>query len=214
MTVLFRKTKELVSQIEEYLDTVDRGAMLFPQGLKYFFENRMDEFEQRYQDLRNLESKGDLLRRDIENKVYTYTLIPDSRGDVLGLLESTDKVLNRMSKTLLDFSIETPAISNKLHNLYLELSEASSSAVQNMVSAIRTYFRELKSVRDFINKALFFEKESDKIAEKIKRLVFQMDIDLSLKAHMRVFAYHIEMIADEAEDVCDRLAIASVKRKE
>ena len=214
MAILFRKTKELESQIEEYLDTVDRGAMIFPQGLKYYFENRMDEFEQRYQDLRNLESNGDLLRREIENKVYTHTLIPDLRGDVLGLLESTDKVLNRMAKTLLNFSIETPDITDKLHKLYLDLAEASSSAAQNMVSAIRTYFRDLKSVRDFINKTLFFEKESDKIAEKIKRIIFQLDIDLSLKTHMRVFTHHIELIADEAEDVCDRLAIASVKRKE
>jgi len=29
---------------------------------------------------------------------------------------------------------------------------------------------------------------------------------------MRYFAYHIEQIADEAEDVCDRLAIATIKR--
>jgi len=29
---------------------------------------------------------------------------------------------------------------------------------------------------------------------------------------MRYFAYHIEGIADEAEDVCDRLAIAPIKR--
>jgi hypothetical protein len=39
-----------------------------------------------------------------------------------------------------------------------------------------------------------------------------MNIDLSWKVHMRYFAYHIETISDEAEDVCDRLAIATIKR--
>ncbi|MCK4894824.1 MAG: DUF47 family protein [Calditrichia bacterium] len=214
MKVLFRKTKELETQIDDYLDIVDRGALLFLQGIKLYFENRLDEFEVRYKDLRTMESKGDSLRRDIENKLYTHTLIPESRGDVLGLMENTDAVLNRMAKTLLNFSIENPDIPEQLKPLFIDLAQASSSATENMVKAVRTYFRDLLAVRDFINKALFYEKESDKIAEKVKRIIFDTDAELSWKAHMRIFAHHIELIADEAEDVCDRLAIAVAKRYE
>ncbi len=214
MKILFRKTKELESQIEEYLDLIDRAALVFVQGLRYYFDKRTDEFDQRYKDLRTMESKGDNLRREIENKLYVHTLIPESRGDVLGLLESSDEVLNRLAKTLLNFSIENPDIPEEFRALYLDLAQASSSAVESMVKAVRTYFRELQSVRDYINKAQFYEKESDKIAEKIKRLVFETDRDLSWKAHLRVFAHHIELIADDAEDVCDRLAIATAKRYE
>ncbi len=214
MAVLFRKTKALESQIDDYLDIVDRAAMLFLQGIKLYFEKRYDEFELRYLDLRAMESRGDALRRDIENKIYSHTLIPESREDVLVLIEQSDGVLNRMAKTLLNFSIETPDISQDLHGLYIDLAQASGSAVENMINAIRTYFREISSVRDFINKALFFEKESDKLAEKVKRLIFQKNIELSKKNHLRVFAHHIELIADEAEDVCDRLAIATAKRYE
>jgi predicted phosphate transport protein (TIGR00153 family) len=214
MKLLFRKTKELETQIDDYLDIVDRGALLFMQGIKFYFENRLDEFEVRYKDLRAMESKADSLRRDIENKLYTHTLIPESRGDVLGLLESSDAVLNRMAKTLLNFSIENPEIPEELKPLYIDLAQSSASATENMVRAVRTYFRDMLAVRDFINKALFHEKESDKIGEKVKRLVFDTDAELSWKAHMRVFAHHIELIADEAEDVCDRLAIAVAKRYE
>jgi len=214
MKILFRKTKELETQIDDYLDIVDRGALLFVQGIKLYFENRLDEFEVRYKDLRAMESKADSLRREIENKLYTHTLIPESRGDVLGLLESSDAVLNRMAKTLLNFSIENPEIPEELKPLYIDLAQSSVSATENMVKAVRTYFRDMLAVRDFINKALFHEKESDKIGEKVKRLVFETDSELSWKAHMRVFAHHIELIADEAEDVCDRLAIAVAKRYE
>jgi len=214
MKILFRKTKELETQIDNYLDIVDRGALLFVQGIKFYFENRLDEFEVRYKDLRAMESKGDSLRRDIENKLYTHTLIPESRGDVLGLLESSDTVLNRMAKTLLNFSIENPEIPEDLKPLFIDLAQSSSSATENMVKAVKTYFRDLLSVRDFINKALFYEKESDKISEKVKRMIFATDSELSWKAQMRIFAHHIELIADEAEDVCDRLAIAVAKRYE
>jgi uncharacterized protein Yka (UPF0111/DUF47 family) len=119
-----------------------------------------------------------------------------------------------MAKTLLNFSIENPEIPEELKPLYIDLAQSSAATTENMVKAVRTYFRDLLAVRDFINKALFHEKESDKIGEKVKRIVFETDAELSWKAHMRVFAHHIELIADEAEDVCDRLAIAVAKRYE
>jgi uncharacterized protein Yka (UPF0111/DUF47 family) len=59
---------------------------------------------------------------------------------------------------------------------------------------------------------MFYEHEADRRGDLIKRTVFKMPIDLSQKIHMRYFAYHIETISDEAEDVCDRLAIATIKR--
>ncbi|MEJ2634823.1 MAG: DUF47 family protein [Calditrichia bacterium] len=212
--MLFKKTRELEAQIDEYLDLVDRGAMLFMEGIRFYFENRKDEFEQRMEDLRRTESKGDALRRLIENRVYSHTLIPESRGDVLGILESTDKVLNMTSDTLLEFSVEHPGFLTELNALYLDLARATTSATESMIKAIRQYFRDLGAVRDYINKVYFFEKESDKIAEKIKRIIFQKEIDLSHQVQMRYFAYHIERIADEAEDVCDRLTIATIKRHE
>ncbi|MHB2150753.1 DUF47 domain-containing protein [Calditrichota bacterium LG25] len=212
MAILFKKTKLLEGQIEEYLDCVIQGALLFRQGVKYYLQNRMDDFEARLEDLDKLESRGDQLRRQIETSLYEHTLIPESRGDVLGLLESTDAVLNTMNETLMQFSVEIPEIIPELHQMYIELAEIATAAVEAMVLAIRSYFRDLTAVRDHINKVQFYENESDKIARKIKRIVFRKDLRLSHKIHMRYFAYHIENIADEAEDVTDRLAIATIKR--
>ena len=166
MALLFRKTKELEAQLDEYLDLVDQGSMVFQQGLKLYFENRNDEFEQRLHELRQKESKGDSLRRDIESKLYTQTLIPEARGDVLGLLESTDKVLNKIASILLDFSIENPDIAKDLHSLYLDLAKAAASAMESMINAIRTYFRDIGAVRDHINKVLFMKKSLIKSRKK------------------------------------------------
>ncbi len=212
MALIFKRTKELENQIDDYLDSVVRGALLFKQGIKYYIEGLTDEFENRITDLDELESKADDLRRDIENKLYAHTLIPESRGDVLGLLESSDRVLNKIAEILLQFSIETPAIPDDLHSLFMELSSTSVSSVEAMVMAIRSYFKNLPAVRDQTNKVLFYEKESDKIAEKIQRIVFKKDMELSKKMHINHFVNNIEKFADRAEDVCDRLEIATIKR--
>jgi len=135
-----------------------------------------------------------------------------ARGSVLSQLESSDRVLNRIAETLAQFDVEVPTMIEELKPLYLDLTDASMATVECMVTAVRAYFRQPDQVRDSITKAMFYEKQSDTVGDRIKRTVFKMDIDLSRKIHMRYFTYHVEAIADEAEDVCDRLAIATIKR--
>jgi predicted phosphate transport protein (TIGR00153 family) len=212
MAVLFKKIKNLEAQIDNYLDMVVKGGFLFKQGIKYYLEEQTEEFESRLVSIDTTESDADNLRRKIEKRLYTETLIPESRGDVLGLLEACDKVLNKTAETLHQFSVEIPFILPEVKNYYIELTDISVSALEEMVAAVRSYFTDINHVRDHINKVQLYESESDKIAEKIKRIVFRSDIRLSQKMHMRYFALHIESIADEAEDVCDRLSIAAVKR--
>ncbi len=212
MDLLLKKTKELEMQIDEYLDMIVKGALTFRTSIRHYLNGQLDRFSDDRHNIDEIESKGDSLRRAIETKLYLETLIPEFRGDVLGLLESADKVLNMMADTLAQFDVEMPKILEELKPLYIELTDASTFAVEAMVTAIRSYFTELNKVRDNINKAMYYEKETDKISEKIKRTVFQTSIDLCFKIHMRYFAYHIELIADEAEDVCDRLSIATIKR--
>jgi uncharacterized protein len=212
MTILFKKNKQLEVQIDEYLDVLVQGGLLFRQGIKLYLQGRHDEFETRLQELCDMEEKGDELRRHIETKLYLRTLIPESRGDVLGLLESSDKVLNRVTETLMQISVEIPEIPDDLDPLYDNLADFAISTVEGMVKAIRAYFRDLASVRDNVNQVLFYRKETNKTAEKFKRAVFRRELRLSHKIHLRYFAYHVELIAEEAEDVCDRLSIATIKR--
>ena len=212
MDLLLRKTKELEMQIDEYLDLVVSGSLVFREGLKYYLRGEMQPFEARMKQLDDMEKKADSLRRLIETRLYLQTLIPEFRGDVLGLLESSDKVLNETTETLAQFSVEMPDIPEEFRQSFIDISEASMSAVESMVMAVRAYFREVEKVRDCIAKAMFYEKESDNIGDRTKRLIFRSNLKLSHKIHLRYFTYHIESIADEAEDVCDRLSIASIKR--
>ncbi len=212
MDLVLRRTRKLESQIDEYLDHVIKGALGFKEGMKCYLRGQVENFAIQMRDLEATESNADALRRLIESTLYMETLIPESRGDVLGLLESSDRVLNRITETLAQFEVEAPDLMEELRPQYLDLTDAAMSTVEYMVAAVRSYFRDPDQVRDYINKAMFFEKQSDRAGDQIKRSIFRMDIDLSRKIHMRYFTYHIEAIADEAEDVCDRLAIATIKR--
>lgn len=212
MGILFRRSKRLEVQIDEYLDLIVKGGLVFKEGVKFYLKHQLADFESHLEQLADIEELGDKLRREIETSLYSHTLIPESRGDVLGILENADKVLNRMAETLLQFSVESPDICEEFNPFFLDLGDFSISAADGMVRAIRAYFTDLNSVRDYINQVQFYRKETNKMAEKLKREVFSRQLRLSHKIHLRYFAYHVELIAEEAEDVCDRLSIATIKR--
>ncbi|MFH1010117.1 MAG: DUF47 family protein, partial [bacterium] len=209
---LFQKTRVLETQVDEFLSIVSESGLLFKEAIKFYLEERLDEFEERRKQVNDLERRGDDLRREIEMQLYANTLIPESRGDVLGLLESIDSITNTAKQTLLEFSIERPAILPELKQDYAELADCGVEAVEALVMATRAFFRDIHAVKDHLHKVMFYEKEADRIAEKLRRKIFGTNIDLSQKNHLRYITHHIGYLSDRAEDVADRLAISTIKR--
>ena len=169
---IFNKTKELEAQIDQFCDKVDEGAMSFKLGIRSFLDGDFGAFEDKLKQVNELESQGDTLRRDVERRLYEQTLIPDSRGDVLGLLENMDTILNNCEGAMWQFAIEKPEIPDEFRADYAHLVDASVAAVDSLVSASRAFFRGLEAVSDHMHKVLFFEKEGDKISTRLKMAIF------------------------------------------
>ncbi len=207
-----RQSKALEGQIDDHLDTISRASLVFRNGIKEYLDGEIGRFEETIAEMARLENRADELRRSIESRLYLHSLIPEMRGDVLGLLESMDAVINSEKKTLLQFSVEMPEIPAELGPDFLALTDVSVSAAEEMVTAVRAYFHDFNMVKNFLHKVYFHEKEADKISDRLKRHIFTSAPDLSHKIHLRYFALHIENISDYAEDVADRLTISTIKR--
>jgi predicted phosphate transport protein (TIGR00153 family) len=182
------------------------------EAVRDYLGGRNDEFESRRQQVSELENHADRLRHDVEHELYVETLIPESRGDVLGLLEQTDEVISAAKVTLEQFSVEAPDIPSELADDFLELADYGNRAVQELVMGIRAYFRTSSSVADHVHKVAFWEKEADKVGERLKRRIFEGDVELACKIHRGSFVWHIDAVADQAEDVSERLSISAIKR--
>lgn len=210
---LFSRTQELEGEIDNFLDKLSQSSLLYKLALKiYLTEGCSEEFEQKLQDVNKMESDADHLRRSIESKLYAQTLIPESRGDVLGLLENLDQLMNLYEGSLWSLSIEKPIISEEYKVDFMALVDLGVQCVEALVLASRAFFRNINAVGDHNHKVMFFEKEADKVSTKLKRSIFESDQDLSQKMHLRYFVEEIDNVSDWAEDVADRLEIYTIKR--
>ena len=209
---LFKSSRVIETQIDEFLDTVAKGCLVFRSGVNAYLAGDTADFEAAISDIGTLESRADKLSREVESHLYSHSLIPDHRGDVLGLLENTDNIIDTAKSSLLQFSVEQPVIPAEFAEGYRKLAEASYLASEAVIVSTRAFFRDVDAVKDNLFKVHHYEKEADGISDTLKRAIFASDLDLARKTHLRYFAQNVEKVSDRAEDVADRLAIYAIKR--
>lgn len=211
---IFRRTRSLEREIDEYLDKLSESGLLFKIAVQtYLSHGCSPEFIDKRDEVNKMESDADKLRRAIESQLYSQTLIPESRGDVLGLIETLDHLLGMLEGALWAFDIEKPDIPERFRGDYQQLADTVVEAVEELVMSARAFFRDVERVADHNHKVMFYEKEADKVSTKLKRAIFDSDdLELANKSHLRNFVEHIDNVADWSEDVADRLAIYAIKR--
>ena len=209
---LFSKTKELEAQTDEFCDKVAEGVLAFKLGVGRYLDGDLSAFDEKKQQVSALESRGDELRREIQRRLYLETLIPESRADVLELLENTDEILNACESSMWQFAIEKPVIANEFVSDFNSLIEAVGASVEALVMALRAFFRGSEAVSDHMHKVIFYESEADSVSHRLMTAMFASDMDIGHKNQLRHFVLHIDNIADVAEDVADHLGIFALKR--
>jgi len=161
----------------------------------------------------SLSATSSALRRSVEEQLYVKTLIPESRGDVLELLESMDSLLDRFKGALWQFEIEQPEILPEFNEDLKELVLCVVETVEAIVRSSRAFFTNVFSVSDHIHKVSYWETQSDKISTKLQKAIFKcQELRLSQKLQLRDLVRHVDKIADRAEDVADKLSIYIIKR--
>lgn len=201
------------SQFDEFFDNVSEAGALFREATDNYFEGNLEAFEQKRDKMGDLEHRGDALRRTLEHLLYTKTLVPESRGDVMELLENMDALLDHYKAVIWRFDIERPDILPEFHDDFRELIVSGVNAVEATVLSCKAFFQEMDEACNHMHKVVFWETEGDIVSTRLQKRIFRNEsLRLSHKRHLRDFARFIEKIGDEAEDVIDRLSIYIIKR--
>ena len=204
--------KELINSINLFLDNILEVNSLFENLMKEFFLKNYKKVEDLTLKISDLESACDKLRRTTERKIYQETLIPEQRGDVLGMLENLDKIPGQLQGNAHRINTEKPDIHKELHDDFNNLVQNNSTCVKLLISGSKQFFIDPKKTIEDCLLVSKHESTGDKISTKYKNEINNNNnLDLSQKMHLRYFVEIIDEVANLAEDVADRLIISSVK---
>ncbi len=213
MPVFKRTTKDLIIKIDEFLDDIEIGLLVYRESIKAFLENDQVSFRRHIEKIDTLEGLADRLQRSIGNEMIVHSILPQHRADVSTLIDELDEIMDSLKRSLNDIDIEKPEIPVLLRKEIISLTETSLSAAEELVPAARAYFKSPYTVREKLLKVYYFESETDKISINTKRIVFQEmpELDLARKAHLRYLIHKIENISDLAQKAADLLSAMAIK---
>ena len=210
---LFGQTKQLEREIDQFVDILSEVGLVFKSIVSLYLNNgNSDKFDGMVEQVRGMESKADKITKEVERTLYEETLIPDARSDVLRLLEHMDELIGMYQGNCYHFSIQKPDFPKEFHRDLISLCETVVNCVESLCLTVRSFFRDTKSVRDNAHKVTFYEKESDMQFSSLARKIFDSDMPLDQKMHLRYFVEKIDRICDQAEDIADEIQIYTIKR--
>ena len=211
---LFARTKELEHSIDRLHDKIIEMTIEFRDAVDiYLKEKGSDNYRKTSNKIKTIEHESDILRRQIESSLYEQNLIPDLRGNILQLVENLDKVINLFDEVSHKFYIEQPDIPEIYHEQLKTLVRQVSDCAENMAISSRAFFRDIVTLRDYAQKVFLLENQSDRTSAKLRKALFDSDLELARKNQINEFIEEVADIADLAEDCIDALLIFAIKRE-
>ena len=211
--LFFRKQVRIEQGFEEFLGCLERCLEIFCTGFLSYLEHGPGEsFNRAVELVERAESKADDLRREIERVLYKNELLPDSRGDMLTLLEWLDKVANRIEGAIRNVCIRRVEIPDSVAVRIKAMLVPLQTCVETLLTAVRLLFFEPGKVKAATDDVERLETECDTIQHMTVREIYAMDLELAEKIQLERLISEIGSIADRAEDVASILEIIAIKR--
>ena len=200
--------------LQEHAEKVKECAWAFQQAIECHLANKCQTFEEFRQEVIQLESEADAIKRRIRGHLPKGTLMPVYNFLLFRYLREQDAVIDAVEDALdwISFRSE-PGIPPELEKEFVILADAVMDPIEElskMIVEARKYFKNFSEeqrviIKNIIRTLRRQEHEADKAEDMVKQKVLNMNIDAVTVFHMVRLAEIIGSIADHAENAGDMM---------
>jgi predicted phosphate transport protein (TIGR00153 family) len=213
LKIFFKKQLQIESLIYDYLDNLKMTEQHFSEALNSCLKNGVcGDFDFLTKQTHKFESKADDIREEIKALMYGKALIPESRGDIMGLLESIDEIPRILELILHMIETQKLVIPDFIISDIQELIKISLDSCDLLFKEVSALFKKSEELSALVSSIDHNESHCDHIERRIIAKVFDSDIDPFLKLQLKEMIIHMGEISDQADRVSKRINIISMKR--
>jgi len=211
----FSKNKELIVQLEKYYDIIQITLSKFLSGMEYVIDKGIDNhFEVMVEEVSEAEHDADNIRKGIEHKMFQQSLLPETREDLLNIIEEMDNIPDLCERTLYMIvdqqSLPLTSISDDL----VELIKIGSECFKYTLDSVHDYLGKMKDMDSLLQKVNDYEHIGDKLERKmIKEIFSDESLSTGEKLIQKEIVKEIGNICNKSKHTTQRIIIASIKRK-
>lgn len=210
----FKKSHIVTQMVTDYMASCDQVMETLHQAFSLFLQQGLSPaFSDLVHTVDCLESECDDKRRTIESAMYEKALIPESRTDILGLMDRLDRIPNRAEHIAYDVLNEHLLVPDPFAEHYRQLIGLNHDCYRYTAEAVRALFTDMDAIRGLVERIDRKEGESDVLRRSIIQSVFGDDgVAPDQRILLRDLARHISGLSDRCEDVGDILTMMAVRR--
>lgn len=212
--MLFKAQRIIEDRIDLYLT---KSSECLRKGMEVIVRcigaTHCEKLRERTLEVHHLESQADDIRRDVEYLLFSRSLFPESRGDILGLLEKLDNIPNQVEASVKMIYEQKVFLPPFLEEEFKSLSDVTIRCVDVTFTAVKLLFGNFKEILEIVGEIDTYESEIDKIqSTAIVKLFDSNEIEGFQKILLRDLINEISAVSNSAEEVGDFLRILVVKR--
>ena len=214
------RQKQVETRLRAYLTEARECVSLVAPTLQAYGESGDRELLcSRYRQTHRAESAADDIRREIEVMLFQQALFPESRGELLELLETIDRVPNQAEDTLRMLMTHHMTIPMPLRKNILRLANVAEQAAEEIFQACEMLLTNFTHATEEIGKVDNLESLADHIEGELIDAIFDpasahaQAIEGYQKILLRDFVRHLSGIADRAEYAGNVIRVIVAKRK-
>jgi predicted phosphate transport protein (TIGR00153 family) len=214
LSFLFRKQSQIESLIYSYLDSLRMTQTRFSEALGLCLAHNTDgTFTFLTEQTHKFESKADDIREEIITLMYGKALLPESRGDIMSLLEEVDVIPRVFERVLYMIKMQKLSIPDFIVPDIEKLVSVSLASFELTLKQIENLLKRHREIRALVATIDYNESECDHIQRRIITRVFDSDLEPFLKMQLKELVSCIGEISDQADRVSKRVNIISMKRR-
>ncbi len=211
---LFKKENLVESLIYKYLENFQLTQENFTKAISSCLDNHInEEFNFLFNQTHKYESKADDIIDEVNNLMYGKALIPESRGDIMNLLHSLDKIPHYFESVLFIIKYQELTIPEDIVMDIQALLKISIESCELLSKQVTLFLKKETGIRSLMSIIDTNESHCDHIEQRIISKIFKSDIDPFLKLQIKELIIKMGDISDQADRVSKIINIISMKRR-
>ena len=211
----FKKQYQVQVLIMEYLEALKMTQENFALALDACLtdDQACEDFDFLSDETHRFESQADDVREQIKTLMYDKILLPESRGDIMRLLDGMDHIPRYMEIILHMIKTQILVIPDFLVADIRELLSASLEACGLMSLQVEDLFKRKGRIKELVSIIDMKESQCDKIERRLISSIFESDLDGFQKLQLKELVIYLGDISDQVDTISKQINIMNLKRR-
>jgi len=211
---LFKKESQLDTLILQYLENLTRTQEHFVKAMETCLDEGIcGQFSFLIDQTHKFESKADEIREEVNLLMYSRALIPESREDIMNLLEHMDCIPRIFELILHLIRTQKLKIPQFIELETKDLIRISVESCELMIKQVELMLKNKEGIRALLATIDHNESHCDHIERSLMIKVFDSDLDTCAKLQLKELIIAMGEISDQADRVSKRVNIMTLKRR-